>query len=80
MTVGTWWRGPDYLKAIRGPLPGLEVMATGGVGFENMADWFAAGAACVGMGSELLRKDWIATGDMDAVAEAMGKASAAARP
>ena len=70
--------GPAWLKAIRGPLPGLQVMATGGVGIDDMAEWFAAGAACVGMGSELVRKDLVARGDHDALAAAMREALDAA--
>ena len=70
--------GPAWLKAVRGPLPDLQVMATGGVSLDTMADWFAAGAACVGMGSELVRRDLVARGEFDAIAAGMREALEAA--
>jgi 2-dehydro-3-deoxyphosphogluconate aldolase / (4S)-4-hydroxy-2-oxoglutarate aldolase len=45
--------GPSYLKALRGPFPGIMFVPTGGVSLENVADWFAAGAFAVGAGSSL---------------------------
>lgn len=45
--------GPGYLKALKGPLPTIPLMPTGGVSVGNMADWFAAGAIAVGMGGNL---------------------------
>jgi 2-dehydro-3-deoxyphosphogluconate aldolase/(4S)-4-hydroxy-2-oxoglutarate aldolase len=56
--------GPDYLKAVRGPLPQIPIMPTSGVDASNVAEWFRAGAVAVGaVGSvfdpELIRKgDW----------------------
>lgn len=47
--------GPDYVKAIRAPLPHIPLMPTGGVSFENMAEWFAAGVVAVGMGGNLAK-------------------------
>lgn len=45
--------GPSYLKAIRGPLPHIPLMPTGGVDEKNIGDWLAAGAVAVGMGGNL---------------------------
>ncbi len=45
--------GPAMLRALRGPFPDVRFMPTGGVSAENVADWFAAGAAAVGAGSDL---------------------------
>ena len=44
-------------------------MPTGGVAptEENLRGWFEAGVACVGMGSRLVRKDWIQAGDFPAI-------------
>lgn len=47
--------GQDYLSAIKAPLPQLSFMVTGGVQAANMAAWFQAGAAVVGVGGELNR-------------------------
>jgi 2-dehydro-3-deoxyphosphogluconate aldolase/(4S)-4-hydroxy-2-oxoglutarate aldolase len=46
--------GPGYLKDIRGPLPHVKLMPTGGVSIENVGDWLKAGAVAVGVGSALL--------------------------
>lgn len=42
---------PAGLKALRGPLPQLQIMPTGGVSLANVEDWFKAGAVAVGAGS-----------------------------
>jgi 2-dehydro-3-deoxyphosphogluconate aldolase/(4S)-4-hydroxy-2-oxoglutarate aldolase len=57
--------GPGFIKDVRGPRPWTRIMPTGGVTPEegNLREWFSAGAACVGMGSQLVRGDWIASGD-----------------
>jgi 2-dehydro-3-deoxyphosphogalactonate aldolase len=48
--------GPEGLRAIRAVLPaGTEVLAVGGAGPENFADWKAAGADGFGIGSALYR-------------------------
>jgi len=63
--------GPAYVRAVRGPLPSLQVMATGGVGTGDVRAYLDAGVACVGMGGELVRKDWVQAGDAAALAAAM---------
>jgi len=46
--------GPNYFKDLRGPLPHIRLMPTGGVSQENARDFIAAGACCVGIGTALL--------------------------
>lgn len=46
--------GPNYIKALRAPLPHLNLVPTGGVDAANVADWFKAGVAAVGAGSSLV--------------------------
>ncbi len=46
--------GPEYLKAVRGPLPNIPIMPTSGVDASNVADWFRAGAVAVGAVSSVL--------------------------
>jgi len=46
--------GPAYLRALRAPLPRAQFLPTGGVRPDNVAEWFAAGAAAVGIGSALV--------------------------
>ena len=45
--------GPGYLKDLRGPLPQVKLMPTGGVTVDNAPDWIRAGAVAVGVGSAL---------------------------
>jgi 2-dehydro-3-deoxyphosphogluconate aldolase/(4S)-4-hydroxy-2-oxoglutarate aldolase len=53
---GTSVGGPAFVKAVKAPCPWTSIMPTGGVdpSEENLRQWFAAGAACVGMGSALI--------------------------
>jgi len=63
--------GPGFVKDVLAPRPWSRLMPTGGVTPEadNLRSWFEAGVACVGMGSRLLRTDWIAAGNYDAISE-----------
>lgn len=45
--------GPAFVKAVKGPLPQAQLMPTGGVGIENVAEWINAGSVAVGVGSNL---------------------------
>jgi 2-dehydro-3-deoxyphosphogluconate aldolase/(4S)-4-hydroxy-2-oxoglutarate aldolase len=49
--------GPDYVKALRGPMPHTKLMVTGGVEptRESLSAWFGAGVNAVGMGSQLFK-------------------------
>lgn len=47
--------GPKYVKAIKAPIPHVEIMPTGGVTVDNMNEWFANGVSCVGAGSSLIK-------------------------
>ncbi|MBC7262038.1 MAG: bifunctional 4-hydroxy-2-oxoglutarate aldolase/2-dehydro-3-deoxy-phosphogluconate aldolase [Chloroflexi bacterium] len=53
--------GPAFVKAILGPCPWARIMPTGGVEAtkESIAAWFRAGAVAVGIGSHLIRKEWV---------------------
>jgi 2-dehydro-3-deoxyphosphogluconate aldolase/(4S)-4-hydroxy-2-oxoglutarate aldolase len=57
--------GPDYLKAIRGPLPQIPLVPTGGVELDNIAAFMKAGAAAVGVGGNLVSKKLVAARDFD---------------
>lgn len=57
--------GPKYFKDIRGPLPDIKLMPTGGVSVENAGEWIKAGAVAVGIGTDLLDKKMIDSGDFD---------------
>lgn len=47
--------GPDYFKAIHGPLPHVNLMPTGGVDAGNVGEWIKNGAFAVGAGSSLVK-------------------------
>jgi 2-dehydro-3-deoxyphosphogluconate aldolase/(4S)-4-hydroxy-2-oxoglutarate aldolase len=57
--------GPGYFKDIKGPLPQVKLMPTGGVSIDNVGDWLKAGAVAVGVGSALLDAKAIAAGQFD---------------
>ncbi len=46
--------GPAYLKILRGPLDDIDFVPTGGISLANIGDYVRAGAAAVGMGSQLV--------------------------
>jgi 2-dehydro-3-deoxyphosphogluconate aldolase / (4S)-4-hydroxy-2-oxoglutarate aldolase len=48
--------GPDYIKAIKGPLPQVLLMPSGGVNMDNAGAFIRAGAAAVAAGGELIDK------------------------
>ena len=45
--------GPQFIKAIRGPIPYASLMPTGGVALDNIQDWLSAGAVALGVGGSL---------------------------
>ena len=45
--------GPAFVKAVKAPLPQAQLMPTGGVDLDNVADWIKAGACAVGVGGNL---------------------------
>ena len=59
--------GPGYIKAIRGPLSHIPLMAVGGVNEKNAADFMKAGCVGVGVGGNLVNKDWIKNGEWEKI-------------
>jgi 2-dehydro-3-deoxyphosphogluconate aldolase/(4S)-4-hydroxy-2-oxoglutarate aldolase len=59
--------GPQFIRDVRGPLPQLRLMPTGGVTIENARDFIAAGACCVGLGAALVDAKAVEAGDWSAV-------------
>jgi 2-dehydro-3-deoxyphosphogluconate aldolase / (4S)-4-hydroxy-2-oxoglutarate aldolase len=55
--------GPTFFKDVKGPLPDVKLIPTGGVTLGNAGDWIRAGAAAVGVGTALLDARAIAAGD-----------------
>jgi 2-dehydro-3-deoxyphosphogluconate aldolase / (4S)-4-hydroxy-2-oxoglutarate aldolase len=46
--------GPDFIKAVKAPLPQVNLMPTGGVSLENVAEWIKNGCVAVGVGGNLV--------------------------
>jgi 2-dehydro-3-deoxyphosphogluconate aldolase / (4S)-4-hydroxy-2-oxoglutarate aldolase len=55
--------GPAFFKALRGPLPHVKLMPTGGVDLTTAAAFLDAGAVCLGVGSQLVDPKLLAAGD-----------------
>jgi len=61
--------GPSFVRAVHRPTPWTRLMPTGIEATEaTIRTWFEAGVAAVGIGSTLIRKDWVVAGDYDAIA------------
>ncbi|PQO34925.1 bifunctional 4-hydroxy-2-oxoglutarate aldolase/2-dehydro-3-deoxy-phosphogluconate aldolase [Bremerella cremea] len=59
--------GPGYLKALKGPLPQIRMMPTGGVNLDTANAFLKAGACALGVGGSLVEKSAIASGNMDRI-------------
>jgi 2-dehydro-3-deoxyphosphogluconate aldolase/(4S)-4-hydroxy-2-oxoglutarate aldolase len=81
--------GPKYIKALKGPLPHIEMIPTGGVNLETAGEFLKAGACAVAVGGELVDAKLIKEGRYDemeararqylhAIARARGEIGAAA--
>jgi len=63
--------GPAFIKGVRGPCGWLKLMPSGGVTLEeaNLRAWFAAGVACVGIGSQLIDAETLKSGKFAELAD-----------
>jgi 2-dehydro-3-deoxyphosphogluconate aldolase/(4S)-4-hydroxy-2-oxoglutarate aldolase len=70
--------GPAYIKAIKGPCPWLSIVVTGGVKAnpEDLKAWHDAGAEGFGLGSDMITKDLVKSGNFDALTEKAAELSA----
>ena len=61
--------GPDFVKAVKGPMPWVKIMPTGGVDPDeaSIAKWFGAGIVAAGMGSKLVTDEAVKSGDWAAI-------------
>ena len=55
--------GPGYIKALKAPLSHIPLMAVGGVNDKNAGDFMKAGCVGVGVGGNLVNKEWIENGE-----------------
>jgi 2-dehydro-3-deoxyphosphogluconate aldolase/(4S)-4-hydroxy-2-oxoglutarate aldolase len=61
--------GPAFFKALKGPLPQVKLMPTGGVDLTTAADFLKAGAVCLGIGSQLVEPKAVASGDFSRITQ-----------
>jgi 2-dehydro-3-deoxyphosphogluconate aldolase/(4S)-4-hydroxy-2-oxoglutarate aldolase len=62
--------GASYLKALKAPLPQIELIPTGGVSLATAAAFIAAGAFALGVGADLVDVNAIRSGDTEKVTQA----------
>jgi 2-dehydro-3-deoxyphosphogluconate aldolase/(4S)-4-hydroxy-2-oxoglutarate aldolase len=46
--------GPEFVKAVKAPLPQVNIMPTGGVDLDNVEQWIKNGCVAVGVGGNLV--------------------------
>src|SRR5438477_2621550 len=61
--------GPAFFKALRGPLPQVRVMPTGGVDLKTGTAFLQAGACCLGVGGQLVEPQAVAQRNFDRIRE-----------
>ncbi len=59
--------GPAFFRAMRGPLPQVKLMPTGGVDLTTAGEYLKAGAVCLGVGGQLVDAKLVAAGSFDAI-------------
>ncbi|MBN3581557.1 bifunctional 4-hydroxy-2-oxoglutarate aldolase/2-dehydro-3-deoxy-phosphogluconate aldolase [Algoriphagus aestuarii] len=67
--------GPEFVTAAKSVFPDIHFMPTGGVEptQQNLSAWYNAGVTCVGMGSQLFKKDWVEEKAYDRICEEVEK-------
>jgi 2-dehydro-3-deoxyphosphogluconate aldolase/(4S)-4-hydroxy-2-oxoglutarate aldolase len=61
--------GAKYIKAVKAPFPQIDLIPTGGVNLDTIAEFLTAGSTAVGVGSELIDAQSVASGNYDAVTD-----------
>ncbi|WP_332628499.1 bifunctional 4-hydroxy-2-oxoglutarate aldolase/2-dehydro-3-deoxy-phosphogluconate aldolase [Halalkalibacter flavus] len=61
--------GSGYIKDLKGPLPQIPLIATGGIDKNNLHEYLKAGVVAVGLGGSLVNSKALAAGDFDTIAE-----------
>jgi 2-dehydro-3-deoxyphosphogluconate aldolase/(4S)-4-hydroxy-2-oxoglutarate aldolase len=68
-TVG----GAKYIKALKGPLPNIPMVPTGGVNLDTAAEFIQAGASALGVGGELVSAAALKSGNTSHIVETARK-------
>lgn len=59
--------GPKYIKELAGPFEDIKILACGGVGLNNIAEYRKAGASGAAFGGSIFRKEWLENGEYSKV-------------
>ena len=62
--------GTGYIKQLQGPIDNLDIVAVGGVDEDNAGSFIKSGCSAVGIGSSLIRKEWIKKRDYQSLSSA----------
>ena len=65
--------GAKYIKALKGPLPQVSLVPTGGVNLSTAAEFIEAGAAALGIGGELVQAEALKSGKSEIIVETARK-------
>ena len=72
--------GPAYIRALKAPFPQIEFVPSNGIDISNAAQYLAAGATAVGVGSLIFDQSSLDTGDVEAIAQNARRFFQALRP
>lgn len=61
--------GPDHLRSLKAPFPAAGLIPTGGVNLANAAEYIAAGACALGVGSDLVNLAALRRGELTKIAD-----------
>lgn len=61
--------GAKYIKTLKGPLPHISLMVSGGVSFETAGEYIKAGASCITIGGAIVDKKAVANDDYDVITQ-----------
>ena len=61
--------GPGYIKAVKAPLSHVPLMGVGGINDKNAGEFIKAGCVGVGVGGNLVNKEWIENGEWDRITD-----------
>lgn len=64
--------GLDFLKTIRGPMPFIKYMLSGGVTLNNISQYIAADASCILVGSSIIKRELVMAEDWSSITELAG--------
>src|SRR5258706_15282752 len=65
--------GAKYIKALKGPLPQIPLVPTGGVNLNTAAEFIEAGAAALGIGGELIHAEALKSNNPERIVETARK-------